>query len=87
MRGALPPLPHAGEGWGEGVSLRRCRCVVRSPCTRNASMTMVQNPDRTVDVVVIGGGPGGSTTATMLARQGWQVLLLDRERFPREHIG
>ena len=39
------------------------------------------------DVVVIGGGPGGSTTATMLARQGWQVLLLEREHFPREHIG
>lgn len=39
------------------------------------------------DVVVIGGGPGGSTTATMLARQGWQVLLLERQRFPREHVG
>jgi flavin-dependent dehydrogenase len=39
------------------------------------------------DVVVIGGGPGGSTTATMLARQGWQVLLLERTRFPRDHIG
>ena len=42
---------------------------------------------RSADVVVIGGGPGGSTTATMLARQGWQVLLLEREHFPREHIG
>jgi flavin-dependent dehydrogenase len=41
----------------------------------------------TADVIVIGGGPGGSTTATMLARQGWQVLLLERERFPRDHIG
>ncbi|MFQ6026695.1 MAG: NAD(P)/FAD-dependent oxidoreductase, partial [Dehalococcoidia bacterium] len=39
------------------------------------------------DVVVIGGGPGGSTAATMLARQGWQVLLLERERFPRDHVG
>jgi flavin-dependent dehydrogenase len=43
--------------------------------------------DHTADVVVIGGGPGGSTTATMLARQGWQVLLLEREHFPRHHIG
>jgi flavin-dependent dehydrogenase len=43
--------------------------------------------DLTADVVVIGGGPGGSTAATMLARQGWQVLLLERERFPRDHIG
>jgi 2-polyprenyl-6-methoxyphenol hydroxylase-like FAD-dependent oxidoreductase len=41
----------------------------------------------TADVVVIGGGPGGSTTATMLARKGWRVLLFERERFPREHVG
>ena len=39
------------------------------------------------DVVVIGGGPGGTTAATMLARQGARVLLLERERFPRDHIG
>src|SRR5215217_1191764 len=43
--------------------------------------------DRDVDALVIGGGPGGSTTATMLARKGYRVLLLERERFPREHIG
>ncbi|MDH3599076.1 MAG: FAD-dependent oxidoreductase [Candidatus Tectomicrobia bacterium] len=43
--------------------------------------------DLTADVVVIGGGPGGSTTATMLARKGWQVLLFEREQFPREHVG
>ena len=39
------------------------------------------------DVIVIGGGPGGSTAATMLARKGWSVRLLERERFPRDHIG
>jgi FAD-dependent halogenase len=44
-------------------------------------------PENTPDVVVIGGGPGGSTTATMLARRGARVLLLERERFPRDHIG
>ena len=39
------------------------------------------------DAIVIGGGPGGSTTATLLARRGWQVALLERERFPRPHVG
>src|SRR5208337_5651948 len=39
------------------------------------------------DVVVIGGGPGGSTTATLIAQQGYRVTLFERERFPRFHIG
>ena len=39
------------------------------------------------DVAVIGGGPGGSTAATALARAGRRVLLLERDRFPRFHIG
>ena len=48
---------------------------------------MVSRQPETVDVVIIGGGPGGSTAATMLARKGWQVLLLEREHFPRAHVG
>ena len=43
--------------------------------------------DSSTDVVVIGGGPGGSTVATMLARQGIDVLILERDRFPRHHVG
>ena len=45
---------------------------------------MTQTP---YDVVVIGGGPGGSTVATALARAGRRVLLLEREKFPRFHVG
>jgi flavin-dependent dehydrogenase len=41
----------------------------------------------THDVIVIGGGPAGSSAATWLARNGHQVLLLEREKFPREHVG
>lgn len=39
------------------------------------------------DVVVIGGGPGGSTASTLMAMQGHKVLLLESERFPRYQIG
>ncbi len=39
------------------------------------------------DAIVIGGGPGGSTTAALLAEHGHRVLLLEREPFPRYHIG
>src|SRR5437762_5463495 len=44
---------------------------------------MSTNPD----VVVIGGGPAGSTVSTLMAQQGLKVELFERERFPRFHIG
>ena len=58
----------------------------RRTLTLYRSMTSPKHAN-SPDVIVIGGGPGGSTAATMLARQGARVLLLERERFPREHIG
>jgi len=39
------------------------------------------------DVIVVGGGPAGSCTAGLLAQEGRRVLLLEREKFPRYHIG
>ncbi|MEU7769393.1 tryptophan 7-halogenase [Nocardia sp. NPDC049190] len=39
------------------------------------------------DVIVVGGGPAGSTTATLIAQEGHRVLLLEREQFPRYQIG
>ena len=39
------------------------------------------------EVVVIGGGPAGTTTATLVAQQGRSVRLYERERFPRYHVG
>ena len=46
-------------------------------------MSMAQ----TFDTIVIGAGPAGSSAATLLAEQGLRVLVLEREKFPRYHIG
>jgi flavin-dependent dehydrogenase len=39
------------------------------------------------DAVVVGGGPAGSTAAALLAMKGRRVVVLERERFPRYHVG
>ena len=39
------------------------------------------------DVIVIGGGPAGSTVAALLAEQGHSVLILERSAVPRFHVG
>jgi len=46
-----------------------------------------QNLKSMFDIIVIGGGPGGSASAAFLAQKGYSVLLLERERFPRFQIG
>jgi flavin-dependent dehydrogenase len=43
------------------------------------------NPE--YDVAVIGGGPAGATTSTLVAQRGYKAVLFERERFPRFHIG
>ena len=44
-------------------------------------------PSKLWDVVVIGGGPGGATAGGLLAKAGHDVLILEKEHFPRFHIG
>ena len=39
------------------------------------------------DVIVVGAGPAGSTTAALLAMRGVRALVLDKDHFPRFHIG
>jgi flavin-dependent dehydrogenase len=39
------------------------------------------------DVIVIGGGPSGASAATLLAKQGFRVVLFERDHFPRFHVG
>lgn len=50
-------------------------------------MATISSPQETPDVVVIGGGPAGATTSTLIAQQGYKVRLFEREKFPRFHIG
>jgi flavin-dependent dehydrogenase len=42
---------------------------------------------KTYDVIIAGGGPAGTTAATLLAQYGYRILLLDKDRHPRFHIG
>ena len=45
------------------------------------------NTPSTFDTIVIGAGPAGSAAAAMLAEQGLRVVMIEREKFPRYHIG
>lgn len=39
------------------------------------------------DVAIIGGGPGGSSAATYLSQFGYKVVVFEKEKFPRDHVG
>jgi len=39
------------------------------------------------DVIIVGGGPGGAASAMFLAREGIQSVIIEKEQFPRYHIG
>jgi flavine halogenase len=49
--------------------------------------TALAHPPPHAKVLVVGGGPGGSMAAILLAREGIEVVVLERDRFPRYHIG
>ncbi len=48
---------------------------------------MIDSATRQTDVIVIGGGPAGTTVSTLIAQRGYRVQLFEREHFPRFHIG
>src|SRR5882762_4472354 len=55
--------------------------VCRAPVLFHSSM------EAEYDALIIGGGPGGSTAASYLAKAGRRVIVLEKEHFPRFHIG
>jgi Tryptophan halogenase len=53
----------------------------------SGKMPEVTSSSRDADVLVIGAGPGGTTTATFLAQGGLRVAVIEREAFPRFKVG
>ncbi len=55
--------------------------------TQTNSQAAMQSETLDCDVFVVGGGPAGATTATLLAQQGYRVIVVDKDHHPRFHIG
>ena len=53
----------------------------------NAGTRSSSDPVSPCDVFVLGGGPAGSTIAALLSERGWNVVIAEKERHPRFHIG
>ena len=47
----------------------------------------MKTTDNSYDVIIIGGGPSGASAAAILGEYGHRVLVLEREKFPRYHVG
>jgi heterodisulfide reductase subunit A-like polyferredoxin len=73
---------------GAGFQRMRRRHHMSDPASHeHVQGTAPQSGILETDILIIGGGPGGSTVAALLAGRGWRVLLLEKERHPRFHIG
>jgi FAD-dependent halogenase len=68
------------EVQGDAAPAARLRALRRAPSPSAPSSARA-------DVVVIGGGPAGASAAAILAETGRSVVVLERESFPRYHVG
>ena len=79
-------LGHETHGGAAHVS-RGGRKRLPGPAeTAVSEMRTMTLPVRT-DVLVVGGGPAGSSAATFLAKKGYSVVLIDKAHHPRETVG
>ena len=44
-------------------------------------------PPLDADVIIVGGGPAGAALGTLLARDGYRTIILEKEIHPRDHVG
>src|SRR5947199_10752207 len=84
--GKIPPPPVSGHS----DPFKRVTTNQDTPdhdAQTHRSFQMGYRPAEKPHVVVIGGGPAGSTVSTLIAKQGYRVELFERDCFPRFHIG
>src|SRR5262245_42168946 len=72
--------------WRGSDSVRKGGTAAVGPSERKGGRPMAPIAERT-DVLVIGGGPAGTNSASFLAREGWDVTVFERAVFPRDHVG
>src|SRR6185369_10445863 len=77
-----PPAPRVLPA----AAPRRALCLSTARKTNFGETDLGQNGQH-YDAIVIGCGPAGSSASAILAAKGRRVLVLEREKFPRYHIG
>ena len=74
-----------GEEGGESLGrlIQHCSCQMTIFMQNRHTMAS----GKKYDVIIIGGGPAGSTAATLLGMSGHSVMVLEKAKFPRDHVG